>query len=118
MDKEDREKDKEVKDMLARIFPKKSYDYYDNPNWKIKLFRGFYWVYSIGFIASIPAQEWMTLIRTQLMIDTRLSLDSIMFISGVIEWLIIIPVVIGGFFGVFYLELKLSKTKWARWLEK
>jgi hypothetical protein len=116
--KKERELPKEVEDVIGKFFPKKSCDYYDNPNWKIRLFRGFYWVYSLAFIATLPFQEWMTLIRTQLMIDTRLSLDSIMFISGVIEWLIIIPVITFGFVGVGFLEIMLSKTKWARWLEK
>ena len=60
----------------------------------------------------------MNTIAVQLVIYVPLSMDSLMFISDVLEWLIIIPVITFGFVGVVFLELKLSKTKWARWLEK
>ncbi len=116
--KKERELPKEVKDVIGRFFPKKSYDYYDNPNWKIKLFRGFYWVISIAFLSGIPILEWMTLLKTQLMIYTPLSYDSILFIRDVIKWLLVISCFTGGFLGIVYLELKLSKNKWVRWLEK
>jgi len=116
--KKERELPKEVKDVIGKFFPKRSCDYYDNPNWKIRLFRWFYWVYSLAFIANLPFQEWMNTIAVQLVIYVPLSMDRLMFISDVLEWLIIIPVITFGFVGVVFLELKLSKTKWARWLEK
>jgi len=117
MDKEE-EKERQRAIKATRHIGRNATDYYDNPNWKIRLFRGVYWVYSIAFIAGLPFEEWMTIIEVQLVRYTPLSIGSIYSIIDVIEWLIVIPVITVGLGLMIILEFKFSKTKCAIWLEK